>query len=126
MRHVIGRKRQGTLDSILTVFEQPARRDRLYPGTIIYFFDKDYPPKSVEPHEGALVITAQVGPVDMRRIIINNGSSVDILYTHVYQRLDLEGRKMEVRQESPLYGFSNDPVPVVETIKLFITFGTAP
>lgn len=124
MRRVTGKKRQGTLDSMVS--EQPVRRDRPYPGTVISFFDEDYPPESVEPREGALVITAQVGPVDMRRIMMDNGSLVDILYTHSYQRLDLEGRKMEVGQESPLYGFNNDPVHVVGMIELHVIFGMAP
>lgn len=33
---------------------------------------------------------------------------------------------MEVEQEAPLYGFSNDPVNVVGTIELPVTFGIAP
>lgn len=114
------------LNSILTVFEQPARRDRLYPNTIISFTDNDFPPESVEPHEGALVIIAQVRPVDVRRIMIDNGSLVDVLYSHAYQRLDLEGWKMEVGQESLLYGFSNDSVHVAGTIELHVVFGIAP
>lgn len=72
------------------------------------------------------MITAQVGPVDVRRIMIDNGSSVDILYAYAYQRLDIEGRKMEVGQESPLYAFNNDPVHVAGTIELPIIFGTTP
>lgn len=80
----------------------------------------------MEPHEGALVITAQVGAVDMRRIMMDNGFSVDILYNHAYQRMDLEGRKMEVGQKAHLYRFSNDTVNVVGTIKRPITFGIAP
>lgn len=69
----------------------------------------------MEPHEGVLVITAQVGPVDVRRMMIDNGSLVDILYSHAYQKLDLDGRKMEVGQEAPLYRFSNDPIHVAGT-----------
>lgn len=96
------------------------------PGMVISFSDEDYPSESVEPHEGALVITAQVGPIDMKRIMIDNSFSVDILYTHAYQRLDLEGRKMKIGQESPLYRFNNDLLSVVGTIELPVTFGTAP
>lgn len=40
--------------------------------------------------------------------------------------MDLEGRKMEIAQEPPLYGFSNEPVKVAGTIKLPVVFGTAP
>lgn len=93
---------------------------------VISFTDDDFSSESIEPHEGALVITAQVGPVDVRRIMIDNGSSVDILYAHAYQRLDLEGRKMEAGQKSPLYGFSNDLVHAAGTIKLPVVFSTAP
>lgn len=60
------------------------------PDTVISFFDEDYPLESVEPNEGAFVIIAQVGPANMRRIMIDNRSLVDILYTHAYQRQDRE------------------------------------
>lgn len=79
---VIGKKRRDLVDAVLAVSEHPAKRDRAYLGTVLSFLDEDYPVESVEPHEGALVITAQVGPIDMRRMMIGNGSSVDILYSH--------------------------------------------
>lgn len=89
-------KRQGLLESVLTVFAQPARKDRAYLDTVISFNNEDCPFESVEPYEGALLITTQVRPLDMRRMMMDKGSSMDILYSHTYQRLDLEGQKMEV------------------------------
>lgn len=68
---------------MLTVSDT-VKKDRAFPGTVISFSDEDYLVESVEPHEGALVITAQVGPVDMKMMMIDNGSSVDILYSHAY------------------------------------------
>lgn len=59
-------------------------------------------------------------------IMIDNGSSVDILYNYTYQRMDLEGRKMEISHEAPLYGFNNDLVHVAEIIELPVIFGLAP
>lgn len=58
--------------------------------------------------------------------MIDNGYLVDILHSHSYQRMDLEGRRMEVGQESQLYGFSNDLVHVVRNIKLPVTFDITP
>lgn len=110
----------------MSVSDHPVRRDRAFPVTVISFTDEYYPSELVDQHEGALVITTQVGPVDMGRMMIDNGSSVDILYNHAYQRMDLGGRKMEVGQEAPLYGFSNDPVHVAGTIELPVVFGTNP
>lgn len=57
--------------------------------------------------------------------MIDNDSSVDILYNYAYQRMDLEGQKMEIDHESPLYGFNNDLVHVAGIIKLPIIFGSA-
>lgn len=87
----------------MALSNQPLKGERPYPNTIIFFSDVDYSSDMVEPHEGALVITTQVRPVDMRRIMIDNGSSVDIIYSHTYQMIDLEGMKMEVEHESTLY-----------------------
>lgn len=58
---------------------------------LISFSDEDYPVDMVEPYECALVNITQVGSVDMRRIMIGNDSSLDVLYCHAYQWMDLEG-----------------------------------
>lgn len=112
VRNVTGKKRHGLLDDVLSMSDQPVRQERQYSGTIISFSDEEYFSEPIEPHEEALIITGQVGSLDMKRIITDNGSSVDILYAHTYRRVDLEGKKMEIRQEPPLYGFSNNPFRV--------------
>lgn len=100
--------------------------EQLYPNTSISFFYEDYPLDMAKPHEDALVITTQVGLVDMHRIMIDNGSSVDVLYSYTYQRIDLKSRERYLCQESRLYEFSNDPVHVTGIIELSIVFGTTP
>lgn len=40
--------------------------------------------------------------------------------------MDLEGRKMKVGHKFLLYGFINDPIHVVGTTEIPVTFGTAP
>lgn len=79
VRKVTGKKLRGFLDAVLSGSYQPVRRERLYPGSVISFTDEDFLLKPIEPHEGALVITAQVGSMDMKRMMIDNGSSIDIL-----------------------------------------------
>lgn len=123
---LVGKKRRSYLDSVMSVAGTLLKTDRPFPGTVISFTNEDYPSKTIEPHEGSLVVTAQVGSVDMKRMMIDNGSSVDILYAHAYQRMHLDGQKMEIGHEAPLYGFSNDPVKVAGTIELPVIFGTAP
>lgn len=74
----MGKKRCRALDSVLTISDQPTKRERLYQDTVISFTDEDYP-SELKPHERALDITAQVGSMDMKRIMIDNRSSIDIL-----------------------------------------------
>lgn len=64
--------------------------------------------------------------MDLRRILVDNGSLVDVLYEHAYNRLDLGGRKLELCNEPPLYSFGNAPVPIARTIELLIIFSTTP
>lgn len=94
--------------------------------TAIIFTDEDYSSGMVTPHEDALVIIAQVGTMDLRRILVDNGSSVDVLYGHAYNRLDLRGRKLELCNEPPLCGFGNAHVLIVGTIELPVIFSTSP
>lgn len=79
IRKMTEKMRRGLLDAVLTVSKQPSRRDRLFPDTVISFTNEDYPSESIEPHEGALAITAQVRTMEIKIIMIDNSSSVDIL-----------------------------------------------
>lgn len=91
---------------------------------MISFSNVDLPVEPVNLHERALVITAQVRLVYMKRIMIDNRSSIDVLYSHSYRRMYLNAQKMDISGESPLYGFRNDAVPVVGTIVLSVVFDT--
>lgn len=80
----------------------------------------------ITPHDDALVISAQFGSMELRRILVDNRSSVVILYGHVHNRLDMGGWKVELCDEHPLYAFDNVVVPITGTIDLPIIFGTPP
>lgn len=72
-----------------------------------------------------LVITAKVGTNTVKKILIDNDNSVDILYHGAYSRMDLGDRNME-NVNIPLYRFIGNEVKVVCTIDLSIMFGTSP
>ena len=48
-------------------------------GPIIRFLEEDAC-RLHHPHDNALVINIRVGDYNMHRVLVNNGSSVDILY----------------------------------------------
>jgi hypothetical protein len=61
------------------------------------------------PHSDALVITLRIGEFDVKRILIDPGSSVEIMYESLFRGLGL-GKKDLSRTEGPLSGFSREIV----------------
>ncbi|XP_074327012.1 uncharacterized protein LOC141664952 [Apium graveolens] len=57
--------------------------------------------------------------------IIDNGSSVDVLYHHAFSRMDIGDRRLE-NSRTPLYGFTGNEVHVVGTIDMPVLFGSPP
>ena len=42
------------------------------------------------PHDDALVVSTRVGDYNMHRVLVNNGSSVDILYYPAFQQMRID------------------------------------
>ena len=61
------------------------------------------------PHVDALVITAQVTNSNVHRLMVDNGSAMDILYLNVYKRIGLTEDDLDLNS-SPLYRFTGDHV----------------
>ncbi|XP_074377708.1 uncharacterized protein LOC141719230 [Apium graveolens] len=95
------------------------------PSLVISFSDEDYSPNIIRGHQDALVITAKIGTNIVKKILVDNDSSVDILYHHALARMDTGERKLE-NIHSPLYGFTGNEVKLVGTIDLPVLFDTMP
>ncbi|XP_058211619.1 uncharacterized protein LOC131323795 [Rhododendron vialii] len=74
------------------------------------------------PHDDALVITIAVANYLIRRVLIDSGSSADILYLHAYDQLKV-GRERLRPLISPLVGFAGTPVYPAGQIALPVTMG---
>ena len=59
------------------------------------------------PHNNALVITARVANSNVHRILVDNGSAMDIIYLDAYKRMGLTKSELSLTT-SPLYGFTED------------------
>ncbi|KAL8133706.1 hypothetical protein AgCh_008952 [Apium graveolens] len=96
-----------------------------YPEMMISFSSKDY--EGVNPnHNEALVITLDIFDNEVRRMLIDNGSSVNILFKHTVDRMKLGSVRLNECREDPLYGFGNNLVPIQGTLYLPVMFGSAP
>ena len=56
------------------------------------------------PHDDAIVITLLIADYTTRRVLVDNGSSADILYYPAFQKMRL-GRDQLRPMNSPLVGF---------------------
>ncbi|XP_063942768.1 uncharacterized protein LOC135150410 [Daucus carota subsp. sativus] len=74
------------------------------------------------PHNDALVIALRIGPMNVHRVLVDNGSSVNILYYSTYQKLGLPDKDMKV-EDVYIYGFGREAVKVKGTIRLPVTLG---
>ena len=61
------------------------------------------------PHCDVLVIKAMVANNNEHRILVNNGSSVDILYFEEFKRMGLKVSDLKP-SPNPIYGFTGDSV----------------
>ena len=44
---------------------------------------------TIQPHDNALVITLKIGKYDMKRVMVDQGSGVEIMYLDLYKGLNL-------------------------------------
>ena len=77
------------------------------------------------PHDDAIVITLLIAEYITRRVLIDNGSSADILYYPTLQQMRL-GRNQLRPMNSRLVGFGGMKVQLVDTITLPIMVGAYP
>ncbi|XP_065012911.1 uncharacterized protein LOC135641477 [Musa acuminata AAA Group] len=76
-------------------------------------------------HDDALVISAKIANAQVRRIMVDTGSSADVLYFDAFQRLALSRENMKPMC-SALTGFIGDSISLLGVITLPLTLGAPP
>ncbi|XP_065619073.1 uncharacterized protein LOC136063094 [Quercus suber] len=78
-----------------------------------------------QPHNNPLVIALTIEDFITKRILVDNGSSADIIYFPASQQLKLDLRRLHPF-DSPLVSFSGDRVYPKGVVTLAVTVGTYP
>ena len=78
-----------------------------------------------QPHNGPLVIMLNIEGFNTKRILVDNGSSADIIYFPAFQQLRLDPKRLRPF-DSPLISFSGDRVYPRGIVTLTVTAGTYP
>ncbi|CAL8994500.1 unnamed protein product [Prunus brigantina] len=79
----------------------------------------------IYPHDDPMIIRAEIADYDVGRVLIDTGSSVNVIFTDAFRGLGIAD-SMVNRQITPLLSFSGDLVQPVGSISLPIAFGVAP
>ncbi|XP_021823259.1 uncharacterized protein LOC110764568 [Prunus avium] len=79
----------------------------------------------IYPHNDPMIIRADIAEFDVGRILIDNGSSVNVIFADAFKELGIDDSQVN-RQLSPLLSFSGDLVQPIGSVSLPISFGTAP
>ena len=77
------------------------------------------------PHDDAIFITLLIPDYTIGRVLVDNGSSADILYYPAFQQMNL-GRDQLRPVHSPLVGFGGMKVQPISTITLLVVVGAYP
>ena len=77
------------------------------------------------PHDDALVIGFQIGDYNMHRVLVDNGSSANILYYPAFQQMRIDKERL-TPTNAPLMGFRGTRVFPLGVITLAVRAGDYP
>ncbi|GAV85217.1 hypothetical protein CFOL_v3_28655, partial [Cephalotus follicularis] len=91
---------------------------------VITFSEADYEGVRL-PHDDPVVVTLLVELFTMKRILIDSGSSADILYKHAFDQLRIPADHLKP-VKTPLVGFAGETIHPLGSINLSVVVGTTP
>ena len=78
---------------------------------------------TIQPYDDALVITLRIGGYDVKRVMMDQGSAVEIMYPDLYKGLNLRAEDL-TPYSSPLVSFKGKIIIPKGQIKLFVQTGS--
>ena len=88
-------------------------------------FSEDDTRRLHHPHDDALVVSLQIGDYNMHRVLVNNGSSTDILYYLAFQQMRIDRERL-TSTNAPFVGYGGTKVFPLGAITLSVTTGDYP
>ena len=87
------------------------------------FFNKADARGVKQPHNDPLVIMLNIEEFNTKRILVDSGSSSDIIYLPAFQQLKLDPKRLRPF-ESPFVSFNGDRIYPRSIVTLTVTVGT--
>ena len=95
-----------------------SNQGRLEIRPILGFSDEDKI-RTYQAHDDALMVTLRIGGYDVKRVLVDQGSGIEIMYPDLYNGLNLRLEDL-VSYDSPLVGFDRKAVIPKGLIKLHV------
>ena len=86
-------------------------------------FSNDDKVRTTQPYDDALVVTFRIGRYDVRRVLVDQGSAVEVMYLDLYRGLNFKSEDLTV-YDSPLVSFEGKIVTPRGQIRLPIQTGS--
>ncbi|XP_050278151.1 uncharacterized protein LOC126719663 [Quercus robur] len=94
------------------------KRARLEIRLSLSFSDKDKI-GTIQPHDDALVVTLRIGGYDVKIVMLNQGSCVEVMYPDLHRELNLKPEDL-ITYDSPLVSFDRKLVIPKGQIRLLV------
>jgi hypothetical protein len=115
------RQRNKYFRSVNTIINDgPAARPE-WAKVPITFTEEDFKLKSTN-HNDAMVIKVNIARWVKRKILVDNGSSADILFLKTFEKMNLSQHMLHP-PEYPLHGFGGKQIKPVGKVSLPVSFG---
>ena len=106
----------------MSIVGEPPKRAKIDYAMVFENIDLE---KVKFPHDDPLVITPVIGNSSVKRVLVDNGASVDILFYDAYEKMGYSGTQL-TPSDMPIYGFNNVETNIEGMIQLPVTMGTEP
>ena len=84
------------------------KRSKVNVQQALSFSDEDKV-RTSQPYDDALVVTLRIGGYDLKRVLVDQGSGVEIMYPNLYKRLRLKPEDL-TSYDSLLVGFDGKTI----------------
>ena len=74
---------------------------------------------TIQPHDYALVITLQIGGYNVKRVMVDQGSVVEMMYPDLYKGLNLKSKDL-TPYSSPLMSFEGKVIILKGQVRLLV------
>ena len=85
-----------------------SKRAKIQIQPTLGFLDEDKA-GTIQPHDDALVVTLRIGGFDVKRVLVDQDSAVEIMYPDLYKGLNLKSEDLTA-YASPLISFEGKTV----------------